>query len=99
MKHGLQGLAMKIFEFCSRNSIHLEVEWVPREYNMMADYFSKTVEKDDWGISFDVQTLIENRLGILEVDYFASDYNAKKPRFYSRLYCRECTGLNAFTFH
>jgi len=45
---------MTIFDFTAKNAIHLEVEWVPRDENSRADYLSKIVEKNDWGISIEL---------------------------------------------
>ena len=69
------------------HAIHLEIEWLPRSLNDRADYLSRVIEKDDWGISFEILSMIENRWGSLDVDYFASEHNAKLPLFYSKFRC------------
>ena len=94
----LQDLAMQIFNFSSRHAIHLEVEWLPRSLNDKADYLSRVIEKDDWGISFEILSLIQNRWGPLEVDYFASKHNAKLATFYSKFWCYQSSGVDAFTY-
>lgn len=98
MKSDLQYLAMKIFNFAAQYSIHLEVEWVPREKNIRADYFSKIVEKDDWGIGWDIFEMIKLKWDMIEVDVFASEHNAKLETFFSRFWCPGCAGIDAFTF-
>lgn len=98
MKPELQDLSLKIFRLCMENCIHLEIEWLPREQNSIADYFSKIIEKDDWGISFHILDLIQTRWGNLEVDFFASKHNATHPRFYSRFLCEGTLGVDAFTY-
>lgn len=98
MKPDLQSLAMSIFRFCSSKSIHLEVEWLPRDENSLADYFSKIIEQDDWGISFSVMDMLQARWGALDVDFFASEHNAKLARFYSRFWSSKTSGVDAFTF-
>ena len=43
----LQEQALAIYEVCMRHSIKLIAEWVPREENELADYYSKLVDVDD----------------------------------------------------
>lgn len=97
MKWDLQEVALKIFHFASANSIHLEMEWIPRTENARADYLSKILETDDWGISFHILDMIETRWGQFEVDFFASEHNRKKTTFYSRFWCPDSAGVDAFT--
>lgn len=49
------------------------------------------------GISSDVVQIVIDRWGQLEIDWFASSYNAKFQRFYSRFWNESCTGVDAFT--
>ena len=51
MNRELQKIAFEIFTFCTVNGISLEIEWLPRTLNKIADYFSKIVDCDDWGLS------------------------------------------------
>lgn len=98
MKPDLQDLALQIFNFSSTHSIHLEIEFLPRSLNDRADYLSKVIEKDDWGISFEILSMIIDRWGRLDLDYFASEHNAKLPVFYSKFWCYKSSGVDAFTF-
>ena len=98
MKPDLQDLAMQIFKFSSLHTIHLEIEWLPRCLNEQADYLSKIIEKDDWGISFEILSMLINRWGTLDIDYFASEHNAKLPVFFSKFWCYKSAGVDAFTF-
>lgn len=41
MKKDLHDIACKIFFFCIKNQITLEVEWIPRDQNNEADCYSK----------------------------------------------------------
>jgi hypothetical protein len=56
-----QSIAFDIFSLCIRNSIILEMEWLPRTSNERADYLSRIIDYDDSGISFDLLMLIEDR--------------------------------------
>lgn len=98
MKPELQDLALRIFRFTMLNSIHLEVEWIPREQNERADYLSKIVEVDDWDISRNVLNMVQFKWGKLDTDYFASAHNAKLSRFYLRFWYEGCVGVDAFTY-
>ena len=49
MKLELHSLALKIFKICYENSIHWDMEWVPRDCNTRADFISKLVDFDDFG--------------------------------------------------
>lgn len=43
---------MEVFEICLVYKIRLElIEWIPREMNDQADYLSRIVDFDDWGIA------------------------------------------------
>ena len=97
MKRELQDVAFDIFKLCMINSISLEMEWVPRSDNEKADYVSRIVDFDDWGISEELLSQIQARFGRLDIDWFASDHNAKLSRFYSRFWNPSSAGVDAFT--
>ena len=44
----LQVEALGIFLVCVQGNIRLEPEWIPREKNELADYYSRMVDHDDW---------------------------------------------------
>ena len=48
IKLDLHRFAIKIFQFCAKHSIRLEVQWIPRTENEKADYISLLLEFDDW---------------------------------------------------
>ena len=47
----LQQIALQIFQTCIRNTIELDVQWVPRDCNEQADLLSRFVDKDDWAVN------------------------------------------------
>jgi hypothetical protein len=51
MKENLQGIAMSIFSICLINGISIYIQWIPREGNTQADYLSKIIDYEDWGVS------------------------------------------------
>ena len=50
----LNELARKLFWFCLEQRIVIQVEWVPREENTLADELSKLIISDDWMIRREV---------------------------------------------
>jgi hypothetical protein len=60
-----------------------------------ADLKSKTADSDDWSIDAGNFNKLKTRFQ-LEVDVFASDLNARLPRFYSELFSEKNSGTNAF---
>jgi hypothetical protein len=68
---------------------------IPRSLN--ENYLSKIVDNDDWGISLEIFVLIEKQFGKMSIDWFASEYNHKLPRFYSKFWHPSSQGVDAFT--
>ncbi|XP_068203816.1 uncharacterized protein [Palaemon carinicauda] len=97
MKTELQDLAFKIHSFCVKYSIIVDIQWIPREKNQIADYLSKIIERDDWGLSPFIINLIIDKWGTIDIDWFASPHNAKLPVFYSRFWNEFCAGVDAFS--
>lgn len=75
----------------------MEPEWIPRDQNRIADYLSRIVDFDDWGISSRTFQLIDARWGAQSVDRFANSSNAKLPRFNSRYMDIGSEAVDAFT--
>ena len=46
---GIHNIAIDIFYYCAKYHIKLTHHWIPREYNTMADFFSKRTDSDTWG--------------------------------------------------
>ena len=84
MKLDLHRLAIKIFQFCTEHTIHLEVQWILPTENERADYISRLVDFDDWQITPDLFQSLEQLWAPHTVDCFANYYTAKLPRFFSR---------------
>ena len=68
MKRDLRELSLDIFQFYSKNSISIEIEWICRESNTKADMISNFIDIDDWRISFKLLYLLQDRWGKLDVD-------------------------------
>ena len=97
-KTHIRSLALNIFNFNFEHNMHLEVSWVGREYNKEADKISKTVDFGDWYTTQSLANILEQPLGKISIDRFASDINRRSKRFNSRYLCPEAEGVKAFSF-
>jgi hypothetical protein len=59
MKSDLQILAWKIYKICMSNNSNIELEWLPREQNVSADYFSKIFDFDNWSVAGNILNMIQ----------------------------------------
>ena len=96
MKSDLHQLALSIFEILIRNSIDLQVDWIPRSFNDHADAISRIIDFDDWGVSLEFFNYIDHIWGPHTVDCFANFNNRKLTRFYSRYWNPDAEGVDAF---
>ena len=96
MKRDLQQLALSIFKIVLRNSIDLQVDWIPRSLNDHADAISRIIDFDDWGVSPEFFNHIDLIWGPHTVDCFANFNNRKVTRFYFRYWNLEAEGVDAF---
>lgn len=96
-KHVLQCIAIDIFSICLRNNLTVDIEWIPRTLNEKADYLSRILDHDDWGISDIIFSYVESLWGPHEIDWFASDHNYKLVVFYSRFWNTLSSGVDAFS--
>ena len=79
----LQSLALEIFASCATNSISLEMKWIPRDLNTVADCLSRIIDFDDYALNDDIFRMLDVRWGPHSVDRFACNYNTKLARFNS----------------
>lgn len=98
MKPELQEMSLKIFNFCIKHGISLEVEWVPRELNQTADYYSKLFDYNDWKVSDFHFHFFYSKWGPFDIDLFADVNNHKLEKFYSAYWCPGTSGVDAFAF-
>lgn len=96
-KTHLQDVAIDIFMFCLSKNIKLIPQWIPREQNQVADYYSKIKDSDDWSIDNNTFNNINRRFGPFTVDRFASNLNAKCKIFNSKYFCPGTSHVDTFT--
>ena len=93
----LQAEALAIFSMCVNNHIHIEPEWIPREQNQLADYYSRIVDYDDWMLNPAVFAWLDSLWGPHTIDRFASPRNTQVERFNSRFWTPGSEAVDAFT--
>ena len=96
-KKHLQNIAIDIFQHCVMNNIKLIPQWVPRDQNTEADYYSRINDTDDWGVDMECFNYISKRFGPFNVDRFADNLNKKVDLFNSKYYCPGTASVDAFT--
>ena len=80
MKQDCHDLAKSTVDFCHKHDISLDVQWIPRGENKIADAISrepKILDTDDWGITSNFFQFLEKRYGSFTLDAFANSYNNK----------------------
>ena len=96
MKKPLQDLAFKIFSTCLQNNISLDIQWISRDQNSKADYLSKIIDYEDWGVTKQFFDFINSMWGPHTIDRFASPLNAKLSRFNSMFWNPGCEAVDCF---
>ena len=96
-KADLQQESLDIFHLCLKWNINLDIQWVPREMNTIADNISKIRDTDDWEVTSEFFMFMSDIWGPYDVDRFATLENRKTVRFNSRFFDSECEAVDAFT--
>ena len=84
----LQRMALDINRLCLLASVSIDMQWIPRDLNIIADDISKFVDLDVY--------FLDELWGPHTCDRFACHYNAKLPKFNTRFYQPGTSGVNAF---
>ena len=98
MNKELHDIALNIFKLCRNVNIMIFMEWLPRSLNEKADYVSKIVDWDDWGVSQEFFDCLDKKWGKHTIDRFASFTNKKLPRFNTKFWTPGSLGIDAFSF-
>lgn len=97
MKTELHSLARSIFSTCTEKGISIDIKWIPRSENVLADYISKMIDWEDWGVSDEFFTFMNDLWGPFTVDRFANKSNTKLPRYNSLFWNTNTEAIDAFT--
>ena len=93
----LQNIAIDVFNFCSRFNIKLITQWISREQNELAYYYSRIKETDNWLVDHDSCGFINNFYKSFTADSFANNLKQKLKCFKSKFYCPGTSHVNEFT--
>ncbi|VDI40756.1 Hypothetical predicted protein [Mytilus galloprovincialis] len=77
----LQSLALSIYDCCRKNDITIFVNWIPREQNEQADMLSRIVDIDDWRISDEFFTFLNDLWGHFQWIGLLAFENTKLQKF------------------
>ena len=72
------------FKRCTQDAIKLEMAWIPRGENEIADYLSRLVDYDDWQVDPTLFRWLDNMWGPFSVDNFADNNSTQLPTFHSK---------------
>ncbi|CAC5414329.1 unnamed protein product [Mytilus coruscus] len=97
MKENLHIIAKSIFSFCIQKGISIDIQWIPRKENEKADYISKMVDFEDWGVTHIFFIFLNDMWGPYSVDRFASVENRKVLRFNSLFWQPDSEAVDAFS--
>ena len=98
-KDYLQVIALQIYKSCLSNRITLRTIWKSRADPrlVLADDWSRCVDRDDWSVDSQLFKSLEKRTGKkFEIDLFATDINARCKKFFSILASERALGRSAF---
>ena len=89
---------MESFSLTKEHDVIIDMEWIPRSGNEIADYLSKIVDFDDWSVKDSYFGAVDSIWGPFTVDCFANSVNAKVPRFYSLFFQPGSLGVDSLAF-
>ena len=88
--------ARKIITLVERNEIHLQVQYIPRQENVLTDALSRREDNHGLVLQKEVFMQILTTMGLLHVDAFANDQNAKLKRFFTLSTLKNAEGWDCF---
>lgn len=83
-----------VWFYCIQHDITLTAEWVPREKNTVADFFSKMRDGSDWSLDTFFFNNLARRWGPFDWDLFASEHNSRARNFFSLHHSPSSSGIN-----
>jgi hypothetical protein len=98
-KPKLHAYAKLIYDLAEAHNIRLEVVWIPRDLNVVADYVSNLIDFGDYEIIPEMFDVVCDRVGYIpEIDLFATAYNRKCNMFFSNTFEPGSAGIDAFNY-
>jgi Reverse transcriptase (RNA-dependent DNA polymerase)/RNase H-like domain found in reverse transcriptase len=98
-KPRLQGYAKLVADITDCYNIVLQVVWIPRDLNRIADLISHEIDYADYELKPEQFLMVCNQFQLNPtVDCFANAVNAKCKIYFSATYTRGCSGVDAFAY-
>jgi Reverse transcriptase (RNA-dependent DNA polymerase) len=99
-KPRLHFYARLVSDLCVQNDIVLDVSWIPRSLNNVADIVSKTYDGESYSVTDSFyHTVVQDFGQVPNLDPLADNTNCKTPRFFSKLPCPHTLGVDAFQYY
>ena len=95
-KAHLQTLAEYIHDLTIQHSIFLEVKWIPRRKNQIADTLSKTYDFYDWETTDTLLHYLNRLWGPFTIDRFADNKNTRLKKLSFKFWCPDTSQVDAF---
>ena len=96
-KQHLQKLVESIYDLTVSGCAKLDVQWVPRKQNTIADTLSKMYDFEDWETTNALFKYLNRVWGSFTMDRFADDKNCKTKVFNSKHWCLNTDCVDAFS--
>lgn len=94
----LNGLTRQIWQWCEARKLWIFASYIKSKENINADFESRVVNIDtEWQLSTDAFNIIMTKLGMPEIDIFASRVNAKCDKYISWHRDPSAWNVDAFT--
>ena len=97
----LNELAKQIWHWCENKNIWISAFHIPGRLNVRADQLSRLKKKCnedmEWGLIQNIYDRIEQKMGQIDIDLFASKGNCKNPVFISYVPEKDALAVNAFS--
>jgi hypothetical protein len=99
-KPRLQYYAKLISDYCIANDIVINVDWIPRDLNHLADSYTRIYDQHSYSVSKNFYSLVQKDFLVTpNLDLFANELNAKCDRFFSITSCPHTLGVDAFKYY
>jgi hypothetical protein len=83
-KPRLQYYAKLVTDYCVANGISINVDWIPRDLNQLADSYTRIYDQHSYSVSKNFHSLVMEDFSVTpNIDLFANEINATCDRLFS----------------
>ena len=94
----LHNLFKSVWWYCLAHDISIEANWIPREENEFADWYSKLIDSSDVQLNCQVFEMLAKIWGGFSIDLFASYNNYQMKPYFSLYWTPDTSGVNAYNY-